>query len=52
MDIGNRQKFILPSHDPFVASSVLTLRAMAIAAAVIRGGAIAAARTPIAMPTQ
>jgi len=52
MDIGNRQKFILPSHDPFVASAVLTLRAMAIAAAVIRGGAIAAARTLITMPTQ
>jgi hypothetical protein len=52
MDIGNRQKFILPSYDPFVTSAVLTLRAMAIAAAVIRGGAIAAVRALIAMPTE
>ncbi len=34
MDIGNRQKFTLPSHDPLVASATLTLGAMAIAAAI------------------
>jgi hypothetical protein len=33
MDIGNRQKFVLTSQDPFVASATLTLGAMAIAAA-------------------
>ena len=31
MDIGNRQKFALPSHDPFIASAALALRTMAIA---------------------
>jgi hypothetical protein len=35
MDIGNRQKFTLPSHDPFIASAALTLWAVAIAAAVV-----------------
>src|SRR6201993_3624234 len=50
MDIGNRQKFILPSPDPLVASATLTLGAMAITAAVEGDGAIAAARALIAMP--
>src|ERR1700735_5182172 len=31
MDIGNRKKFVLPSHNPFVASATLTFWAMAIA---------------------
>jgi hypothetical protein len=35
MDIGNRQKFTLTSQNPLVASTALTLGAMAIAAAVI-----------------
>jgi hypothetical protein len=35
VDIGDRQKFPLPSHDPLVASATLTLWAMAIAATVI-----------------
>jgi hypothetical protein len=35
MDIGNRQKFTLPSQDPLVASAALTLGAVAIAAAVV-----------------
>jgi len=52
MDIGNRQKFILPSHDPVVASTALAFWAMAIAATVIRDGAIATARALITMPTE
>ena len=52
MDIGNRQKFVLPSHNPLVASPALTLGAMAIPATVIRGGAIATARALITMPTE
>jgi hypothetical protein len=52
VDIGNRQKFVLPSHNPFVASATLTLGAMAIAATVIRGSAIATARALITMPTE
>src|SRR5580704_13085217 len=52
MDIGNRQKFDLPSHNPLVASAALTLGAMAIPATVIRGGAIATARALITMPTE
>jgi hypothetical protein len=35
VDIGNGQKFTLPSHDPLVASAALTLWAMAIATAVV-----------------
>ena len=35
MDIGDGQKFTLPSDDPLVASPALTLGAMAIAAAVV-----------------
>src|SRR5260370_36149946 len=50
MDIGDGQKFTLPGHNPLVASAALTLWAMAIAAAVIRGGAIATARELVAMP--
>jgi hypothetical protein len=52
MDIGNRQKFTLPSHDPFVASAVPTLWAMAIAATVIGDGPIATARALVAMPAE
>jgi hypothetical protein len=52
MDIGNRQKFTLPSHDPLVASAALTLGTMAIAATIKRDGAIAAARALIAMPAE
>jgi hypothetical protein len=52
MDIGDGQKFTLPSHNPLVASATLTLWAMAIATTVIRGGAIATARALITMPTE
>jgi hypothetical protein len=52
MDIGDRQKFVLTSHNPLVASATLTLGAMAIATTVIRGGAIATARALITMPTE
>jgi len=52
VDIGDGQKFTLPSHNPLVASAALTLWAMAIAATVIRGGAIATARALIAMPAE
>jgi len=52
MDIGDGQKFTLPSHDPLVASATLTLGAMAIAATVIRGSAIATARALVAMPAE
>ena len=34
MDIGNRQKFTLPSQNPLVASATLTLGAMAIATTI------------------
>jgi hypothetical protein len=52
VDIGDGQQFILPSQDPLIASAALTLWAMAIATAVIRGGAIATARALIAMPAE
>src|SRR5438128_3409772 len=52
MDIGDGQKFTLPSDDPLVASATLTLGAMAVAATVIRDGAIATARALVAMPTE
>jgi hypothetical protein len=52
MDVGDGQKFTLPSPDPLVASAALTLWAMAITAAVIRGGAIATARALVAMPAE
>src|SRR5271167_1574328 len=52
VDIGYGQKFTLPSHNPLIASAALTLWAMAITTAVIRGGAIATARTLIAMPAE
>jgi hypothetical protein len=35
VDIGDGQKFTLPSHNPLVASAALTLWAMAITATVI-----------------
>jgi hypothetical protein len=35
MDVGNRQKFVLTSHNPLVASPALTFWAMAIAATVV-----------------
>jgi hypothetical protein len=34
MDIGDGQKFILPSHDPLVASATLALGTMAIATTI------------------
>jgi len=52
MDIGNRQEFTLPSHDPLVASAALTFWAMAIATTVVGDGAIATARALIAMPAE
>src|SRR5260370_6973828 len=52
VDIRDGQKFVLTSHNPLVASAALTLRAMAIAAAVIGGGAIATARALVAMPAE
>jgi hypothetical protein len=52
VDIGDGQKFTLPSHNPLVASAALTLWAMTIPATVIRGGAIATARALITMPTE
>jgi hypothetical protein len=52
VDIGDGQKFTLPSHNPPVASAALTLWAMAITATVIRGGAIATARALITMPDE
>src|SRR6516225_11526995 len=52
MDIGDRQKFILASRDPAIASPILALGAVAIPAAVIRDGLVAAARTLVAMSSQ
>jgi hypothetical protein len=52
VDIGDGQKFTLPSQDPLVASAALTLWAMAITATVIGGGAIATARALVAMPAE
>src|ERR1700737_1600829 len=52
MNIGDRQKLILTSPDPLVASPALTLGAMAIAAAVKGDGAIAAARALIPMSAE
>src|SRR5205823_1562754 len=52
MDIGDGQKFTLPSQDPLIASAALTLGAMAITATVIRGSAIATARALVAMPAE
>jgi hypothetical protein len=52
MDIGDGQKFVLTSHGPFIASAALALWAMAIAATVIRDGAIATAWALVAMPTE
>src|ERR1700747_1914286 len=52
MDISDRQQFVLPRHDPLIASAALTLWAMAIAAAVVGDGSIATARALIAMPAE
>src|ERR1700723_3827233 len=52
VDIGDGQKFTLPSHNPLVASAALTLWAMTITATVIGGGAIATARALVAMPAE
>src|SRR6266699_993865 len=52
VDIGDGQKFTLPSHNPLVASATLTLWAMAITATVIGGGAIPTARALVAMPAE
>jgi len=52
VDIGNRQKFVLTSRDPLVASSALTLGTVTIAAAVKGDGAIATARALVAMPAE
>ncbi len=52
VNIGDRQKFILTSRDPLVASSALTLGTVAIAAAVKGDGAIATARALVAMPAE
>jgi hypothetical protein len=50
MNIGDRQKFVLTSGDPLIASPALTLGTMAIAAAIKGDGAIATARAFVAMP--
>src|SRR5215469_16686762 len=52
MDVGHCQKLILASRDPPIAGAVLTLRAVAVATAVIGNGTIAAARTLVAMAAQ
>jgi hypothetical protein len=52
VDISHGQKLILTSRDPVIASPALTLGTVAIATAVIGDGAIAAARTQVAMPAQ
>ena len=52
VDVSHGQKFILTSRDPVVASPALTLGTVAIATAVIGDGAIATARTQVAMPAQ
>src|ERR1700676_1038170 len=53
VQIAGREKFPSPRSDPAVPSSGLTLRAMAIAAAVIRdGGAMSAAGTLIEMTAE
>ena len=52
VDIGDGQKFSLPSHNPLVASAALTLGAMAVTAAVIGDGAIATTRALVAMPAE
>src|SRR5215469_704391 len=52
MDVGHCQKLILASRDPPIAGAVLTLRAVAVATAVIGNGTIAAARALVAMAAQ
>src|SRR5215475_388444 len=52
MDVGHCQKLILASRDPLITGAVLTLRAVAVATAVIGNGTIAAARTLVAVTAQ
>src|SRR6266700_4050671 len=52
VNVGDRQKFVLASRDPLVASAALALGAMAIAAAVKGDGAIATARALVAMSAE
>jgi hypothetical protein len=52
MDVGDRQEFVLASGDPLVASSALALGAVPVAAAIKGDGAIATARTLIAMAAE
>jgi hypothetical protein len=52
VEVSHGQKFLLPSRDPVVASPALTLGTVAIAAAVIREGAIATAWALVPMPAQ
>src|SRR5271168_1630175 len=53
MQVAGREKFSATRRDPAVPSSGLTLRAMAIAAAVIGdGGTMSAAHTLIEMTTE
>src|SRR6516165_3665038 len=52
MNVGHCQKIILTSRDPLITGAVLTLRAVAVATAVIGNGTIAAARTLVAVTAQ
>jgi hypothetical protein len=52
MDIGDRQEFVLASGDPLIPSSALALGAVPIAATIKGDGAIATARTLVAMAAE
>src|SRR5215472_212533 len=52
MNVGHCQKIVLTSRDPLIAGAVLTLRAVAIATAVVGDGPITAARTLVAVTAQ
>jgi hypothetical protein len=52
VDIGDRQEFVLAGSDPLIASSALALGAVPIPATIEGDGAIAAARTVVAMATE
>src|ERR1700730_8349773 len=53
MDVTCREKFLLTRGDPAVPGSRLTLRAMAVAAAIVRnGGTMSAARALIDMTAE
>src|SRR5215471_4531013 len=52
MNVGNVQQFFLTRREPLVAGVALALRAMAIAAGVIRDGLMAAARASIAVAAE